>query len=176
MENRAERGGAVTYVSRGYSTCDYGDSLPHIPCFIQYSDPGTIFVSFVNNTAREGGSILHINVLSADFSTSSRYFPLIPDQFLGNSIPEYDSDSSVYSGAMEIFLIAHHNFRIIRAKRGELITLHLAAIAFLENSGSRSRIYSYLPRPGNASVLSSNTQQVYDNCSDVSFRVYSSRC
>ncbi len=181
VENFAEKGGGVIYLSRFYSFCDYGRFSAQLPCFLRHNDSNNHTIILSGNRAGDGtGSVLHSNVQTGLENNTNTFNNIIFLDF--NST--YDQDHPLLSSEFyrlyfcENDAISNYNTRNTSRKfrRGETFKVKVAAIAFAGGSGTQNLVRSYFTNPSITTdrLFSRESQWASDNCStELTFEVFS---
>ncbi len=176
VRNMAIMGGGVMYLSRYERFCDYGTFSSYLPCFINFEDSNSSIIFSGNRAGKDTGSVLHSNVqvsINTDVIYTYHRPSIIPFNF---TKPLLDSDFyQLYfcENRTPVYDDRTQN-RIVR--RGEMVKVQVAAIAFTGNAGTSHLVRSSFTKNMDMDIdhfFSRESHWAFDNCSDLTFQVFS---
>ncbi len=181
VQNFAEKHGGVMYISKFNLFCGYNTFSLQLPCFLQFVDEASNQITFSGNFVRNNGtgSLLYSDVQADVLENVQLYnYTYINMTAPNNTVPLLDSEFyRLYFCENE--MRNYSKRKISRThKRGEKVKLMMAAFAFDGNisSGTAEReVRGLLDDPSiiTSHYISMLSQMVTDNCSEVTFQVFS---
>ena len=190
QQNEALKGGAI-FISTPFSHVNCSS----LPCLFLPDDSNatnTSLLTFFNNSAAPGGSILHVNIERLDFEMKEQTFPALenlqkliktPDN--GNTEPKFFSDSFQLCFCKNDSLQNCESNRTtsIRTARGKPFSVMVRAPTFYGDSHDepvRSNLVSALNYLGQSSLLAATLDgcfQIVHNkkCTELVFKVSSAQ-
>ena len=182
VRNFAEKHGGVMYISKFNLFCGYNTFSLQLPCFLQFVDEASNQITFSENFVHNNGtgSLLYSDVQADVLENVQLYnYTYINMTAPNNTVPLLDSEFyRLYFCDNETRLSKR---KISRShKRGEKFKLTMAASAFAFDRNSSSEttereVKSFLNDSSSTTIhyISMLSQMVTDNCSEVTFQVFS---
>ena len=178
FEGNMAREGAVFYMSGLLRDVLCYDSITNTSslCVIQPREPYQM--TFLNNTARNGGSLLHLNFLE-DFDLLDISINHTSLEVITTSDREGNSDPIIAADPFRLCFcesgIPLCNITSIEhsVSKGSKFTVSVAALTFFANNIPRTvRSYFEDTSSGVTKALSGESQEISSSCTELKYRVY----